>query len=60
MDSTLKSRELKNQLALILTEESQELCPAELLILAVAVLLRFIAEVSQVVQLEQVDHSNMD
>lgn len=60
MDSTLKSRELKNQLAPTLTEESQELCPAELLILAVAVLLRFIAEVSQVVQLEQVDHSNMD
>ena len=38
----------ENQLVFILTEESQQLCPAELLILAVAVLLRFIAEVSQV------------
>lgn len=45
---------------LILTKEGQQLCPTQLLILAVTMLLRFVAKVTKVMKLEQVNDSDMN
>lgn len=45
---------------LILTKEGQQLCPTQLLILAVTMLLRFVAKVTKVMKLEQVNDSDVN
>lgn len=45
---------------LILTEEGQQLCPTQLFILAVTVLLCFIAKVTKMMKLKQVNDSDMN
>lgn len=45
---------------LILTKESQQLCPTQLFILAVTMLFCFIAEVTKVMKLKQVNDSDMN
>lgn len=55
-----KKMEQKVKNDLILTKEGQQLCPTQLLILAVTMLFCFIAKVTKVMKLKQVNDSDVN